>query len=265
MTTASTTAPTVDATEPQWGLGDAAIGWFLGETIGAVGGSLLLAATGRLQPMGQAALDAIGRVTGHIVTATFTPLWMVAITEAFLWVGFLGVPLVVTRFKGNGIVRDLGLQVRPIDVPIGVVAGLASQFILVPALSYPWIWLLGRKSADLAQPAQDLAAKATDPLGAVLLVLIVAIGAPIVEEVFFRGLLQRSLLRRVGPILAVAGSGLFFGLTHFELLQLPALVGFGVVLGVLAFRSGRLGPGIFAHLSFNAVTVAILLAKAHHL
>ena len=37
-----------------------------------------------------------------------------------------------------------------------------------------------------------------------------------------------------------------------------ALVGFGVVLGVLAMRTGRLGPGIFAHLSFNAATVVAL-------
>ena len=46
-----------------------------------------------------------------------------------------------------------------------------------------------------------------------------------------------------------------------ELLQLPALILFGVVLGVLAERTGRLGPGIVAHATFNAVTVISLTVR----
>ena len=75
---------------------------------------------------------------------------------------------------------------------------------------------------------------------------------------FFRGLLQRSLARRFGPVVAIAGSAVLFGLAHFELLQLPALILFGVVLAVLAHWTGRLGPGIVAHATFNAVTVLTL-------
>jgi membrane protease YdiL (CAAX protease family) len=86
----------------------------------------------------------------------------------------------------------------------------------------------------------------------------VAVVAPVVEELFFRGLVLRSLERRVGTAWAVVGSAVAFGLAHFELLQLPALVGVGVVCGVLAVRTGRLGPGIFVHAAFNAVAVATL-------
>ena len=56
-----------------------------------------------------------------------------------------------------------------------------------------------------------------------LLVLIVVIAAPIVEELFYRGLLLRALERRVGNGWAVVWCGLIFGASHFELLQLPAL------------------------------------------
>ena len=35
------------------------------------------------------------------------------------------------------------------------------------------------------------------------------------------------------------------------------------MLGILAVRTGRLGPGIFAHLTFNAATVFTLLYRAH--
>lgn len=250
------------AVEPRWGLADAAIGWLAAETMAVLAAGVLLGATGHIGTIGQAALDLVGRVTGHTATAAFVPLWMTAVLQAFLWVGLLGAPLVATRHKGNGLVRDLGLRFRPTDLPVGIAVGVACQFILVPLLSYPWAALLGRDVHELDQPARDLADKATDPVGVVLLVLIVVIGAPIIEELFFRGLLQRSVARRWGQGIAVASSALVFGLTHFELLQFPALTGFGVVLGLLAVKTGRLGPSIVAHLSFNAVTVVTLLARA---
>ena len=157
------------------------------------------------------------------------------------------------------MVEDFGLRFRLIDVPVGLVIGVVSQLVLVPIVSLPWIALLGKDLDDLDDSARELADKATDPLGVALLFVIVVLGAPVVEELFFRGLLQRSLLRRVAPVLAVAISALVFGVTHFQLLQFPALVAFGAVLGFLALRTGRLGPAIVAHMAFNAVTVIALV------
>ncbi len=252
------TAPESAAT-PRWGLGDALVGWLLAETMAAFAAITVLSATGRLQPLGQVVLDEVGAVTGRRLVATVTPLWMVAVLQAFLWVGLLGAPLAAARWKGRGPVTDFGLRFRAVDVPLGLAMGVACQLILVPLVSIPWTWLLGRDISELEEPARDLADKATDPLGVILLVLIVVLGAPVVEELFFRGLLQRSAARRWSPGVAVAVSSLVFGVTHFEVLQLPALIAFGVVLGMLAQRTGRLGPGIVAHLAFNAVTVVALL------
>ena len=58
--------------------------------------------------------------------------------------------------------------------------------------------------------------------------------------------------------LCVAGSAVAFGLAHFEVLQFPALFALGIVLGAVAVRTGRLGPGMFAHATFNAVVVIAL-------
>jgi uncharacterized protein len=219
----------------------------------------LLTGLGYLEPIGQAALDIVGQVTGQVYDARPTPLWLVAILQAFLWLGLLGAPVLAARTKGNGVVEDFGLRFRPIDVPVGLVIGIVSQLVLVPIVSLPWIALLGKDLDDLDDSAQALADKATDPLGVALLVVIVVLGAPVVEELFFRGLLQRSLLRRVAPVLAVGISALVFGVTHFQLLQFPALVAFGAILGFLALRTGRLGPSIVAHMAFNAVTVIALV------
>ncbi len=81
------------------------------------------------------------------------------------------------------------------------------------------------------------------------------VGAPIVEELFFRGLLLRSLLGRTPPPVAIVVSAVLFGLAHFEAVQFAGLAAFGVVLGVLAWRTGRLTPGIGAHAAFNAAAV----------
>ena len=83
--------------------------------------------------------------------------------------------------------------------------------------------------------------------------------SPIVEELFFRGLLQRSLLRWMGPAPAIALQAGVFAFTHFQKLQFAALFAFGVVLGYLAHRTGRLGPGIAAHMVFNGAAVLNLV------
>ena len=57
-----------------------------------------------------------------------------------------------------------------------------------------------------------------------------------------------------------------FGLVHAqpnmtgasELALITALGSFGAVLGVLALRTGRLGPGLVAHATFNPITVLCL-------
>lgn len=120
----------------------------------------------------------------------------------------------------------------------------------------------------LGHPAQSLTGHTYGP-GLVVLAVLVCVGSPVVEELFFRGLLLRSLLwrfrelaPRLGPGLSIVVTALVFALVHFEALQFLGLASFGVVLGLLAWRTGRLGPSILAHMAFNTVTiVAIVVAR----
>jgi uncharacterized protein len=185
-----------------------------------------------------------------------------------LWVGLAGAPLLASRLKGLGhLAADFGLRLRlwP-DVPLGIGVGLGSQLILLPVLYIPVRVLVPHLDQQLGQPAQHLTGGAHGG-GLVVLAAFVILGAPFVEELFFRGLLLRSLEktkgisslgRRAAPTVAVLVSAVAFGLAHLELLQLLGLTAFGVVLGVLAERWRRLGPGIVAHATFNAITVVVL-------
>lgn len=187
-----------------------------------------------------------------------------------LWAGLLGAVAVATRRRA-GVARQvrLGFALRLLpDLPLGIAAGLGAQFVLVPVLELVLAPFVPDLSHRLGEPAHALTAGVRGP-GLVVLGLLVCLGSPIVEELFFRGLLLRGLLAslsgrlgRAAPAVAIGASALVFGLAHFEALQLLGLVGFGVVLGVLAWRTGRLGPGIVAHVAFNAATF-VVVATGH--
>jgi len=188
------------------------------------------------------------------------PLSLVALSQLGLWVGLFGVPWLVTRLKGDGLVVDLDLRGKVRDLWQGGLVGAGLQLVALPLLYWPLLELLDKRASDLEGPAREMTDRADGPLGVLLLVLIVGVGAPIVEEVFYRGLFQRALRKRgLPPALAIGINALVFGASHGQLLQLPALVLFGVAAGVLAHRSGRLGPAITAHVAFNMVTVIALL------
>ena len=243
-----TEAPPAPAPAPSrprlWGLGDVALGF----GIGLAGSQLVLAAI----------LAATDRSVEQIDDL---PLSLVAVAQMGLWLGLLGAPLVVTRLKGNGLVADLQLRARLGDLWRGGGIGALLQLLALPLIYWPLLHLLDKVPSDLEGPAREMTDRADGLLGVVMLVLIVGVGAPIIEEIFYRGLFQRALLKRgLRPATAIAINATVFGLSHGQLLQLPALILFGAVAGVLAHRAGRLGPAIAAHVAFNMVTVIALLA-----
>ncbi|HEX2850152.1 MAG TPA: CPBP family intramembrane glutamic endopeptidase [Acidimicrobiales bacterium] len=235
------TEPSVDAaTAPGWGLLDAVGAYAVAIVASTITAGLAMAITGDSRSVGTTVAGTVG-----------------------LWIGFAGVPAVVVGLRHLGsLAGALRLRARAVDVPVGVVAGAVSSWVLV-RLVYALLLLTGlmhQQQLDrLDDPARNLFSRATGP-GIVAIVLVVVVGAPIVEELFFRGFLQRALVARVGTLWGIVLTAVVFALTHFEALQFAGLVAFGVVLGVLAHRSERLGPGIVAHMTFNAITVAILLA-----
>ena len=221
-----------------WGLGDVAL-WFVVAQVSSIliGGMLLVAA-------------------GYDGADTY-PMWLASLLQIPLWAGYLGGPLLVTRTKGRGVVEDLGARIQAGDVLPGVGLGLAAQLVVIPLL-YNLV-ILRLVHGDLSGPARDLIDRADGPVGAALVILVAAVGAPLVEELFYRGFLLRGLERRFGPTPALWISSIVFAAVHFQPLQFPALLIFGLVAGWLALRTGRLGPSWAAHVAFNAVTVIILL------
>jgi membrane protease YdiL (CAAX protease family) len=178
-----------------------------------------------------------------------------AVVQVVLWLGLIGAVVYASTAKGTGSLRrDFGLTFRlPYDALVGLGIGVLAQ-LLVGLMYLPFRHLIHE---DLDKTAQDLA-KHTSAGTFVVLVLMLAVIAPLVEELFFRGLLLRAFQRRLDDRWAIGLSAVIFAAFHFEVVQFPALFLVGVLLGILAVRTGRLGPGIFVHIAFNAAVVVFL-------
>jgi membrane protease YdiL (CAAX protease family) len=91
--------------------------------------------------------------------------------------------------------------------------------------------------------------------------------APIHEELFFRGILFRSLADRYGFVIGAVGSGLAFGLIHYvpaawydSVLLMGVMVVTGVALSWFYDRRGNIVASIVAHATFNVIGLTLIFA-----
>jgi uncharacterized protein len=237
---------------PRWGLLDAVVGFIAAHVLStAVGAVVITVLVDRTVVVGSALASALD---GQARSAS-TGLGLAALLlmQLPLWATELGAVAWAGQVRGRGVRRDFGLHVKPVDVAVGLVAGVVAQVVVST------VYALISEVADIDpdQTARQISAKGS---GAAVLALVVLFGlvAPVVEELFYRGLLLRSLERSMPPGVALVVSALVFGAVHFELLLLPGLFLAGLLFGWLVQRAGRLGPGIFAHIGFNSLTIVTL-------
>ena len=177
-----------------------------------------------------------------------------------LWIPLVGAALLASFAFGTRRPRiDLGLRIAPVDLGLGVLVGLAglvAASAVQLALS-PFPELTGTNTNFVKEQSQSVA-------GTVVVAVSTLIGAPIVEELYFRGLIQQAMARL--RIAAVAIQALLFGLIHVTPDQGIGNIGivlgvgtFGFVLGLAVLRFRRLGPAIIGHVVFNAAAVVPLL------
>ena len=183
------------------------------------------------------------------------PITVAVLANVGLWLGYFFGPLIVSRKKGNGMTADLGARVTPSDVPLGIALGVCTQLAVLPLLYWP---ILRVVDGDPSEAAEELIALVDTPLEWTALIVSVVVIAPLVEEVFYRGLFLRAVQARLGPIPAALITSAVFAVVHRQLLPLPGLFVFGLIAAALALYSGRLGPSWALHVGFNATTLVVL-------
>lgn len=211
--------------------------------------------------------------TGIVILASFydpdtkskvrAGLWPVVAQFPLLWFGLLLTIYAAARVRKESIRTLTGFSVRPKDAFYALI-GVALQY------GGGFAYSLFGQSEEVRKPADELVNNArNNTFGFFVLALAVGVGAPLVEELFYRGLVARALERRFDHVfgsantrttlvLSVMLSALWFGAIHGQPLQFPVLFLVGAVCAVLVLRVRRLGPAIFVHVGFNLTTVIAL-------
>jgi membrane protease YdiL (CAAX protease family) len=91
----------------------------------------------------------------------------------------------------------------------------------------------------------------------VLLFLAVAVVAPLVEELLFRGILQNSLAKHMPIWVAIALASAIFAAMHMQLTAFPALMVIGASFGLLYHLTGSLRVNILVHMLNNAAALLL--------
>jgi len=243
-----TAAPREPETKPArvaWGLPDALLCWMAGY-LGAVAASIPLYA-------GHTGSD----IDTKLIFGIVLPAQQLTVILAVVY---------VSRLKGQkSLATDFGLVIRLRDAR-ALVVGATLEIVLTLAL-LPILQL--DPDAQNQQLLNDLKDH-RDAATVVLFFIGAVILAPLVEELLFRGVLLRALLRKVQPVTAVVTSAVIFALVHYlgdpnTLPFLPALAGLGAVLAIVALRTGDLSMSIFIHAGFNLTTTILFLVSGSKL
>ncbi len=188
------------------------------------------------------------------------PIWVVGLVAVALWAPLIAVLVMVSKRMGSGnFMRDYSVGFRAVDLA-GIPIGVASQLLLVNLVYWPLRELFPStfdvdKVEDRARGLFDRA----DGAWIVVLVLVVVVGAPIVEELVYRGFIHSGLRSRMNDAVALVVAAAWFALVHMQLAELPGLFAFGLVLGTCYHRTRRVGMPIVAHMAFNATGILFLV------
>ncbi len=97
------------------------------------------------------------------------------------------------------------------------------------------------------------------PVNHLILFFTIAILAPILEELLFRGYLQTSLMRHMKPWAAILLASSIFGIVHMQPLAFPVLTALGAVFGYLYYRTGSLKVNMVLHMLNNGVAYILMV------
>ena len=184
--------------------------------------------------------------------------------QTALWLCLFAACKLAVRRHGDGSLRELGLvPLSRGQVGAGLLVGLIARFG-AGALTVAIAQLL--PDEELRSTAEPVLRLNENAVSFIVLTLILVVGAPFFEELFFRGLVQGAFTSRFGARVALFGQAICFGVVHYRvgmtmgqaLLVVITISATGLVLGATRWHYEKLGPGMIAHGFFNAVVVVVI-------
>ena len=198
-------------------------------------------------------------------TPILTP-WMAVVSIILLQAPLLAVYYGLRRIYPNQFAGQINSKSLSILEALRRAAPTFLRFLpIIWIASILWnLLLIGLQKVGLVgeTPPQELIgifASGGNPLAMSLLVLLAVIGAPLVEEIIFRGGLYRFLKSQTLIPFAQFFSSILFALMHGNLMSFGPLLIVGIILAHVYESEGNLKVAICFHALFNSFTLMILL------
>ena len=196
----------------------------------------------------------IAEGVGADATGDDTPPGVLLGATALQDVSLLAAAIVFARMTGPVWAAQFGLRPTPFWRGAGLVVATYVGFVIFAAI---WTTIVGDPGDE---PLLDDLGVDESTLLLVLGAITVCVGAPLVEEFFFRGFFYRALRNRIGVAGGAVATGLVFGLAHASsspvehLLPLAVL---GALFCLLYQATGSLYPCIVLHAINNSVAFGV--------
>lgn len=144
------------------------------------------------------------------------------------------------------------------NIPLRKASGLAI-LLIIAAMAFNFIYATYViPGVDMqAGMAKILAGIERTPLNMAAMFFAIAIAAPVVEELLFRGFLQNALAKYVPIWGAIFLSSLLFALVHLQPYAIPGLMSLSIAFGYLYHRTGSLRTNIILHMANNVFALAV--------
>jgi membrane protease YdiL (CAAX protease family) len=147
-----------------------------------------------------------------------------------------------------GLRRSAGASGLVPAVLAGIGAGFATAAV---AIGYGWVL----EHVDFFRRLHDdMNAPTPPPEVAKWLPVLAVVGAPMFEEIVFRGLVQGGLRRSLPPALAIVCASALFALVHPPVAAFPVFC-FALFAGTLYEKTKRLPASMAAHATYNAIVL----------
>lgn len=169
-----------------------------------------------------------------------------------LFAGFLE-GFVLGPFGPRTARRRADLRLRPLRGAAlrATLAAVPVLLVLGWALSAAWTRVV-RVPPEVFRPFEELAATRA---GLLAVTLLAVVAAPVLEEMVFRGVVQRPLERRLGAAPGIVLTALLFALFHFAPWVLPLHLFLGLAFGFAVYATRSIWAGVVLHAANNTAAV----------
>ncbi len=197
--------------------------------------------------------------------------------------GYVGQVVILLLVPGFilGLIRARRNPVDMDRIPVswwrGSISGIGGLILFYPmvllvstVVGLVVMWVIGRSLPEMghATLVQLQAAAETADIWFVILLIMIAVATPVIEEIMYRGLLQEGIRRSLltageSPWMAIVITSILFAIMHGAVVDVRGLFALFVLslgFGWVYLKTGRLLASIVMHAGFNVINLVQVLA-----